>query len=391
MKNILVISCSIIYQDARVKSYIQSLKNHGYSISVISLKENDSDPLFNREDGYINYMIATRYIGDSLVSYIRYYLLFAIRCFFLVSKIALRERLDVVHYNNLPNFPVFAALIPRIRGASIILDNHDLIGVMFTSKFSEKKAPFYLRAILGMEQKLSMNFAHRIITADHNQKTALVEDGIPEEKIDVFLNLANTEWFKPQIKAVRSDNEFRLIYHGTIAERLGIDLAIKAVAKARDFVPNLKFYLIGKGDFLKECLDLIEGLGLEENVLPSNCYYPVTSLPEIIGRMDVGIIPNRRTPATDRFMLPVKLLEYVQMGLPVIVPRLNIIENYFSDGMLMFFEPGDSAQIAECIIKLYESKDLREKLVNNSKGFISEHNWERQDKDYIHMIESLYR
>ena len=45
---------------------------------------------------------------------------------------------------------------------------------------------------------------------------------------------------------VRDNHSFKMIYHGTIAKRLGIDLAVKAVAVLKDRLPELEFYIWGK-------------------------------------------------------------------------------------------------------------------------------------------------
>ena len=356
-------------------------------MDLVSLKENVSDSFRSWEDGYINYRVATRYIGDSLPNYIKYYFIFTLRVFFIVSFLAFKKKIHVVHYNNLPNFPVFAAIIPRILGARIILDNHDLITVMFGSKFDSLRLRSMLVCLLRLEQKLSMAFAHQVITADHNQKETLIEDGVTEDKIVVILNVANEEWFKPVLKRKRDDGEFRLIYHGTIAERLGLDVAINAIAMIQDQIPRIRFYLIGKGDFLEKCLKLIVELGLEDVVLASKCYYPVEQLSDIINKMDVGLVPNKKTQATDKYMLPVKLLEYVYMRLPVIAPRLKIIERYFDDDMIMFFEPGDHKELAQCILKLYHDKTLQKLLVERSRSFVDQYNWKAQEKVYLTLIE----
>ncbi len=384
----MVISCSIVYQDARVKSYIRALIKRGHSVEVLSLKENDTDPSVSSEEGFTNYKVATRYIGDSLFSYVKYYLQFTLRCFMIVSRLCVSKKIHVVHYNNLPNFPIFSAVVPRLLGAHIILDNHDLIGIMFASKFDGLPSKLLASKLLWFEQYISMAFSHRIITADHNQKEALINDGIPERKISVLLNLANTEWFIPKTRKHHREKGFELIYHGTIAQRLGLDIAIRAVAKAREHVPGLRFHLIGKGDFLDECLELIEALQLNGIVIPSKCYFPVAELPNIILRMDAGIIPNRLTPATERYMLPVKLLEYVQMRIPVIAPRLNIIQTYFDEDMLMFFDPENIDQIAGCIVQLYEDRNLGASLVVNSQRFFRFQNWQQQEKAYLAIVET---
>ena len=68
--------------------------------------------------------------------------------------------------------------------------------------------------------------------------------------------------------------------------------------------------------------------------------------------MDIGVIGNRRTAAGD-LMLPVKMLEYICLDIPVVVPRLKTIEHYFSDDMVAYYEPEDVESLANAIYRLY--------------------------------------
>ena len=64
MKNVLIITLSSLYHDARVLTYIHKLKDMGYKVVAISLKEKGADS-FKEENEFINYKIVKRYIGSS--------------------------------------------------------------------------------------------------------------------------------------------------------------------------------------------------------------------------------------------------------------------------------------------------------------------------------------
>ena len=51
--------------------------------------------------------------------------------------------------------------------------------------------------------------------------------------------------------ARRAAETFNLVYHGTMAERLGVDLLIRAVARLRERIPGLRLHLWGHGDDLR--------------------------------------------------------------------------------------------------------------------------------------------
>jgi glycosyltransferase involved in cell wall biosynthesis len=228
-------------------------------------------------------------------------------------------------------------------------------------------------------------FADHVICADHNQKDYLVEHcGLARQKITVLLNLPNEELFRP-VTIEKKSEAFRIVYHGTIAHRLGIDLIVKAMARVADRVPA-ELWIYGTGDYLPEALALSSQLGLEGRVHFSRSFFPVEQIPEIVTGMDLGIIGNRRNLACDRYMLPVKLLEYVYLGVPVVVPRLAVIARYFDDTMVRFYEPENVEQMADAIVELFHDREERERLARTASTFYQKYSCKGQADRYLDLL-----
>ncbi len=135
---------------------------------------------------------------------------------------------------------------------------------LYEAKFKNTGKEFALR-LLRLDQKWSVAFSSAIICADHLQKEYLVKEfGIPEKKITVILNLPHEEIFR-RVSVPKEEGVFKLVYHGTIAHRLGIDLMIEAMRKIRGQIP-VKLYIYGVGDFLDEVVALRDKYGLEKEV-----------------------------------------------------------------------------------------------------------------------------
>jgi glycosyltransferase involved in cell wall biosynthesis len=88
-------------------------------------------------------------------------------------------------------------------------------------------------------------------------------------------------------------------------------------------------------------------------------------------------------------MLPLKLLEYVGMGIPSIVSETETIKSYFNDQMVRFCKPGDDRELAEAILELYRDPKRRAQLVANASTFNSSFNWEQQKKKYFDVVDSV--
>ncbi len=381
--NICMLAYAHYMNDARIKSYVWTLENQGHRVDVIALKADGESAVEARPSGTI-FRVMSKYQGRSTLMYVWSYLKFSLKAAVLLTRRSFGHQYDVVHVHNMPNGLVFAAITPKMLGARLMLDVHDLMTANYMAKFNagEKDLPV---KVLKIEQWLSAMFADRVFCADHNQQDYLVEHcGIAPEKITVLMNLPNVALFGPRTTEKTSE-VFRIVYHGTIAHRLGIDLIVKAMARVADLIPA-ELWVYGAGDYLPEALALSSQLGIEENVHFSRMFFPVEQIPKIVSGMDLGIIGNRRNLACDRYMLPVKLLEYVYLGVPVIAPRLDVITRYFDDTMVRYYEPENVGQMADSIVELFHDRQERERLARSASTFYQKYNIKAQADRYLDLL-----
>ena len=104
--------------------------------------------------------------------------------------------------------------------------------------------------------------------------------------------------------------------------------------------------------------------------------------------MHVGVIGNRNNAASD-LMLPVKLLEYISLDIPVVVPRLKTIQHYFSDDMLTYYEPESVGSLADAIYRLHCEPDRRAKQAKRARTFLDKYGWHKQGQDLVHFYRSF--
>jgi len=382
-----MLAYTLYMTDARVKAYVRSLEKKSIETDVIALRERRKGKKEKSGNGVI-YYLTKKYRGGNALRYILSYFQFFLAAFFKLTILQIRKRYTVIHVHNMPNFIVFAAFFPKILGARIILDVHDLMTANYMTKFSITEGHRLIK-LLKIEQKISAAFVDHVICADHGQRKMLCGYGIPKEKITVMMNVANEDLFRP-VQARKDKKKFNLVYHGTIAERLGVDILLKALSRIKDRIPVF-LSVYGDGDYLEECLRLRGRLGLNRCVYFSGSAFSVESVPELVMGKDVGIVPNRKTLATDNFMMPVKLMEYVHLQIPVIAPRLQIIRYYFDEHMVKFFEPENVEDLARCIVELYKNEEEQKSLVRNANKFYLKHNWKRQEKEYLGLISKTGR
>ena len=382
-----MIAYSNFSTDPRIRRESEVLAEHGNEVNFLVLAE-ENDPKTYRMNGVnIIELKMQKHQGNKSSSYFLPYLKFLGLAFWHCSRLFLKGKVDIVHVHNMPNFLVFAGILPRLLGKKIILDIHDSVPETYGGKFG--KMPKALYKFLCLEESICCGFANKLICVNDIQKEKLLTRGIPAAKISVLLNVPDHKIFKYENK--KQDNHkrtFDLVFHGTIDKILGIDLAIEAVSRLVRDMPGIQLHILGKGRNLEEFEKLAEKLSIKDRVHFSKKSYPVESLPNLLQNMDLGIIPNKRNMATE-LMLPVKMLEYAAIGIPVISARLKTIEHYFSDNMVTYFEPENVESMANAILELYHDENKRQEQVINARKFIERYGWEKHQMELIRLYEEL--
>jgi len=377
-------------RDPRVKREAEALLAQGYRV-VFFASRDPGDPRRETIEGIevvqILRLISSR---NSMSAYLLNYGYFFLA---LCAHLTIHPfRYGLIHINNMPDFLVLAAWLPRLFGKPVIHDIHDLMPELFTEKYNLGDKHWLVR-MLRLQERWAAKMASAVLTVEERLRDILDARGIPRDKTRVLLNLPDERIFAPRERLERKPPgaPFVMAYHGTLARRLGLDIALRAVAKISDRIPNVELRIIGGGEERARLVKLRDELGLQERVTFSEGRVPVEKIPERLRDVDVGIVPTRLSSGTD-IMLPTKLLEYVAIGIPCIVPPTGTIRRYFDDKMVRFFEAENVDALAEAMIELYENPERRENLAEEAtRRFGSIYRWSRHREVYVELVEQLLR
>lgn len=387
MARICMIAYSEYASDARIRREAESLAARGDLVDCICLPLESQGASRVLNDVNLYPLNVRRYRGSSTWLYMLSYLRFFFGSFLLVTIRHLRLHYDVIQVHTMPDFMVFSALIPRIMGAGLILDVHDLMPELYMSKFNIGRDHPLIRALTRIETA-SIAFAHRAISVHSTHLEALVSHGSRVERFEVLLNTPDPAIFASREKQRKNSPCFRLVYHGTISKRHGLELALRAVALARKEIANLSLSVIGEGDDLGRLSRLADELNLDGVVEFSRKSVPVNKLPAMLESADLGIVPLRVDTFT-QYMLPVKLLEYAAMGIPAITTRTRTIARYFDDDMVEYISGESVEELTRSIVRLYGDPARRALMSASAAEFTRQHNWENQKHIYYRLVDSL--
>jgi glycosyltransferase involved in cell wall biosynthesis len=382
---LLMIAYTTYVNDGRVKRHAQALADRGDHIDVICL----ANPQQGLRDGVnVIGLRMNHYRGSSRVRYIFSYLRFFADATLTASRLCWQSRYDAVIVCTMPDAAVLCAIPARLMGAKVVLDIHDTMPELYRDKFCGVRGRVGAR-MLQIEECASTAMAHRVLAVHDLHRQRLEEAGVRAAKIRVVVNTPDSRIFSRRKIPPAAAHDFRIVCHGTVARRLGVDVAIEAMGILRKWIPSARLLLIGSGDYLPDARALAKRLGLDDRVqfLPP---VPLEQLPLTLSGASIGLVPNHASSAT-HLMLPVKLLEYAALGIPVVAARLRTIEHYFGADAVRLFEPGNPAELALAIEELYSSSGRREKLVRAAKAALDRIDWRQQRANFYQAIDSVLK
>lgn len=393
-KRMAVVSFSAFPGDPRPRRAAEAFAEAGMSVEVICLKEAEAA----KKDTFKGIRIDRIEIAKSRNSkfgYVFQYCLFILIVFVMLTLRFPIRRYDVIHIHNMPDVLVFAALIPKLFGTKVILDLHDPMPELMMTIFNTRKESWAVRLMAFLE-KQSITFADMVLTVNRTCEELFALRSGGASKISVVMNTPNEQIFRyspvklDDAAVSRIGKPFVIMYHGTLVERNGLDLAVEALAQVRQSVPEAELRVYGPRTlYLDDVLHSLSAKGLEEAVV----YLGPRTLEELaqaIAQCDVGVIPNKRSMFTE-INTPTRIFEYLALGKPVVAPRANGIEAYFDKDSLVLFELGNANDLA---MKLsWVATHPMEALETTKRGqaIYQQHVWSREKEKLLNLTAALVR
>jgi glycosyltransferase involved in cell wall biosynthesis len=378
---IAVVRQGLFEVDPRCRREVRALLQDGHEVDVISRRD-EGRPWIERDGNLTVRRLPVPLRRGGAFSYLADYALFFTAAFLVLTFLHIRRRYRLVQVHSLPDPLVFAALVPKLTGARVILDLHECMPEFFATKFGQPLDHWAVRIVAAVEQA-SIRFSDFTITCTEQMREAFVGRGADPERIGVVHNTAEEDIFDPSRHPPqpRDNGRFTLICHGSVEERYGLDTAIEAVAKLADEIPELRLQIYGKGGQLPELRELAARLDVRDRVEFNGRWIPIEELLDAIASADGGIVAMKRDPFRDLVHCN-KMYDLVAMRRPVITSRTRSVEAYFSDEAFLWFTAEDADDLANAIRRLYADPSLGDRLVEQAEAEVEPYRWPRQREQY---------
>ncbi len=391
-KRVAMIMYSTYPADPRPRRAAETLLKQGMCVDLACLQDAGAARRERRGNFEIIRVPLTHKRGGKF-SYAFKYSSFIVIATFILAMRSLRRRYDLVYIHNMPDVLVASALIPKMFGAKVILDQHDPMPELMMTIFGLDQRSLGVRVLAWLE-KWSIARADLVITVNSACKRLFGTRSCSPEKIGVIMNSPDETIFPfktgaPEEVAERcSPRPFVMMYHGSLVERNGLDLAVEALIKVRASIPTAELRVYGQSTpFLRQVLETARNADLRSAV----SYLGPRRLEDLVQEIDacdLGLIPNHRS-AFAEINTPTRIFEYLARGKPVIAPRAVGISDYFNEESMVFFELGNAADLADKIQYVFSHPEEIAGTVQQGQVVYREHCWQTEKQRLIELVGGL--
>jgi UDP-glucose:(heptosyl)LPS alpha-1,3-glucosyltransferase len=176
-----------------------------------------------------------------------------------------------------------------------------------------------------------------------------------------------------------ADDAFLIVLVGNDWKKKGLPCALQALAQLRN--PRIRLAVVGS-DVPHPFIENARSLGVEAQV----AFLPIRS--DVIfyyAAADACVAPSLE----DAFALPPA--EAMACGLPVIVSRQAGVSEIVRDGVdgLVLEDPRDSQTLAAMIGRLYQDRELRQRLGERAAATAAKYTWDRNASELRAIMEGI--
>lgn len=382
-----MVTHSFYESDNRVVRYAETLAARGDTVNVFALRRSPQLPKMEVIEGVNVFRIQDRFGKNerSKFSYFWPLVRFLAVSSWWLTRSHLRKKYDLLHIHNIPDFLIFSACYPKLTGTPVVLDVHDIVPEFFSSKFgtNNKGAAFTL---LKLMERVSAAMADQVIIANHLWLETYMARTHTRGRCTAFINNVDSGIFAP-VPRKRNDGKLIILFPGGLQWHQGLDIAIRAFGRIRAQVPNAEFHIYGDGNAKESLVALTAELNLNDRVKffePLN----VRKIAAIMADADLGVVP-KRADSFGNEAYSTKIMEFMSVGVPVVIANTKIDRYYFNDSIVRFFESGNDEALATEMLDLLGKPETRQRLAAAALQYAADNCWNTRKVEYLALVDNL--
>jgi len=359
----------------------QSLKKQGHEVSIIApghslrktIENNNGTTIYRTRAVKLPYYMNGKY-------YFSPFPLFEVR------KIIKKIKPDIINVCSPYPISISAMLWARKYDIPVIGSIHVLPQNMLAPFFNLKS----YETIKEYTWRYLVYFFNLVDWATIPTKTGadmFINRGL-QTNITPISNGLETKIFNPENDGEYLRNRFGLpdenivLFTGRINEEKNLDVLIKSIPYVLEKI-DAHFLLVGSGgEYKNKLMNLTKELHIEDHTTFTD-FLDWKDYPNIYNIADVFAIP------AESELQSLVTMEAIASGLPVVVVNNGALPELASMNNGFVFEPKNSKQMAECIVKILSNEKLKNTMGANSLKLIKQHSMDTVTYEFEKTFEKV--
>ena len=239
------------------------------------------------------------------------------------------------------------------------------------------------RKIEKMINGKTLRAGTKILVSNNETKKIIIDEyNVIQEKISIVPNGVDLSMFD----ITKKKNPKKVVFAGAMYYHRGLDVLLETIPLVIEKIPDAKFVLLGSGTEMDKLKEIVSKNKLDNSV-EFKGWIEREKIPENIADASIGIGPLRLTEVTSR-ALPIKVLEYMAVSLPLIAQKGTLPNDVLENEKNGFFIE-NHIELAEKIILLLNEPKKVENMGAHSLKLVQKFSWDQVVDSVINEVKNI--
>ena len=239
------------------------------------------------------------------------------------------------------------------------------------------------RKIEKMINGKTLRTGTKILVSNNETKKIIIDEyNVMQEKISIVPNGVDLSMFN----ITKKKNPKKVVFAGAMYYHRGLDVLLETIPLVIEKIPDAKFVLLGSGTEMDKLKEIVSKNKLDNSV-EFKGWIEREKIPENIADASIGIGPLRLTEVTSR-ALPIKVLEYMAVSLPLIAQKGTLPNDVLENEKNGFFIE-NHIELAEKIILLLNEPKKVQNMGAHSLKLVQKFSWDQVVDSVINEVKNI--
>lgn len=289
------------------------------------------------------------------------------------EEIVEQEEFDIIHAHDWMTFKA-SVLAKKLSKKPLVVHVH--------ATEYDRSAGNPNPVVLDYE-KFGFENADRIIAVSNFTKQRIIDNyGINPEKISVVHNAIDKPVSTIKVTTPPVKKPPTVLFLGRLTISKGADYLLRSAKKVVEVMPEAKFIFVGKGEMIKELINLSIDLDIAENIVFTG-WLSHTEVDNAYKQADLFVMPSIAEP------FGLTALEAMRNGTPVLISKQSGVSEVIQNCLKVDFWDIDA--MANKILSVLKYEPLKETLQENGYHDVEHLTWKTQTSKIINIYKNLLK